>query len=455
VDELGSLRTSVGKVAWENNPLDMDRRFARAFKRYGLDLTATPIKDAVARLKLRPEAFVREVSGRPDHWLIIRHELSNSSEQEQKLLDIRKILDLGQDLDPSPERNRLRALLMQTDLKSHRQNLATMARQTELVVFGPSSALLLSRLLNSAGDAKNAIAVLRAAVVRFPGDPWTNYELATFLSNTEPPQADESIRFYTAARSLRPETGWDLAEVLHKQGRDDESEALLSELARIDPEPTRNLLQLSTVLRRRGKVDEARIVVDRMIAPYRERAKREPDNSPAHRRIAILLLLSHDLSGAATAYRQAARVNPNDAACRRELGAVLHRMGDLPAAIAAFRDANRIDPMCVSDHYALAAAMEQSGDRIGVIAELREAIRIERLPPNPQIEVALAIREVTLFMTVTSIRLRRAILKVRHHYCPSRKKDTRPSEMPLPNRAIYPGRLNHSRKRSGLVKALI
>ena len=207
--------------------------------------------------------------------------------------------------------------MMQTDLKLQRLDLAMMARQAKFVEFGPSTALLLARLLSSAGDAGNAIAVLRAAVVRFPGDPWANYELAKILNETEPPQADESNRFYTAARALKPETGDELAEILEKRGRDDEAVALLRELARIDPEPTRNLLRLSTLLRQRGEFDEARTVADRMVAPYRERAKRQPDNALAYRIIAILLLLSHDLSGAASAYRQAARANPKDAECRR------------------------------------------------------------------------------------------------------------------------------------------
>ena len=272
-----------------------------------------------------------------------------------------------------------------------------MARQTTLIEFGPSTALLLARLLNSAGDAKTAIAVLRAAVVRFPGDPWANYELATIFNKTDPPQADESIRFYTAARALKPETGWDLAEVLHKKGRDDEAEALLGELARLDREPTRILLQLSQWLRQRGKKDEARSVVDRMIAPFRERVRREPDDGLTYRRIAVLLWLSGDRNGAAAAYRQTAKVDPKDAECRRELGVLLFRQGDCPGAIAAYREAIHIGPIRASDHYALAAAMERLGDQTGEIAELREALRIERPLQNQQSRAASVMSEITLF----------------------------------------------------------
>ena len=375
----------------------MDRRFTRAFKRYGLDLTATPMAEAVAQLKSRPEVFVREVSGSLDHWLIIRHELRSSSVPVQKLLDLRKILELGQGLDPDPERTRLRVLLMQADLKSHREYLAAMARQPKLVELGPSSALLLARLLNSAGDQNSAIAVLRSAAIRYPSDPWTNYELATILGSTDPPQADESIRFFTAARALKPETGWDLAEVLQNHGRYDEAEALLAELARLDREPTRNLFQLARLLRQRGKNNEAQAVVDRMIAPFRERVRRQPNDGLTYRRIAVLLWLSHDLKGAAAAYLDAARVDPTDAHCRRELGMLLSQQGDWPGAIAALRDAIRIDPGRVGDHYRLAAAVERSGDQTGEIAELREAIRVERLPQVPQPPAGADMSNSTLF----------------------------------------------------------
>ena len=179
MEELVRLRTSVRRDCWDtkNAAGMMDRRFARAFKSYGLDLEATPIRDAVARLKYRPETFVLEVVGSLDHWLSIRHDLPSPAEVESKLLDLRKILELAQGLDSDPERNRLRALLEQADLKTQLQTLGAMTRKIKLVEFGPSTALLFARLLNSAGDTKNAIAVLRAAVVRYPADPWTNFEL--------------------------------------------------------------------------------------------------------------------------------------------------------------------------------------------------------------------------------------------------------------------------------------
>jgi tetratricopeptide (TPR) repeat protein len=400
INELASLRSSVREGpcgGYTPGPCDLDQRFTGAFKRYGLDLEATTIKDAVMRLKSRPQSFGRKVVGSLDFLLYVRHDLLSPSVKEPILLDLQRILELYRALDPDPARNQLRALLKQADLKPQLQTLRAMAHQTNFLAFGPSTALLLARLLNSAGDGKNAIAVLRTAVVRYPGDLWSNVELASLLSNTDPPQADESIRFYTAARALTPETGWDLVDVFQKQGRDHEAEALLGELARLNPGSIRHLLRLAKFLQERGKRDEAQTVVDRMIAPLRERLRHEPNNATFYRRIATLLWASNDQTGATAAYREAARYDPKYTECRRALGVLLFRQGDLSGAIAAFRDATQIGPAKASDHYALATAMAWAGDQSGEIAALREGIRIERTMQSSGDNTFVGTGDATLF----------------------------------------------------------
>ena len=62
IEELASLRTSVSKVAWDNKPSNMDRGFTTAFKRYGLDLEATPTTTAVAQVEIP----IRGVRARSD-----------------------------------------------------------------------------------------------------------------------------------------------------------------------------------------------------------------------------------------------------------------------------------------------------------------------------------------------------------------------------------------------------
>ncbi len=279
---------SVTEKSVENNSPNLDRPFAEAFKRYELDLETTPVNHAIAHLASRPESFVREVVGGLDRWLVFRHDAISFPEElqnKQKLLGLHRLLELVKGLDPDQERNRLRILLEQSDLKSHRQALSAMANQAEVTELGPSTSLLLARILTKAEDRQGAIAVLRAALGRYPGDAWTNFELATLLERW-PPQLDEAIRYYTAARARRPETGWELIRVLQEQGRDDEALALDREMLRRNPENDGLFMtDFLRLLRKSGKVREAISVAERKIAPLRDRLKREPNNALAHRRL--------------------------------------------------------------------------------------------------------------------------------------------------------------------------
>ena len=74
VAELTDIRADVSA---NGEPSKIDQRFASAFKRYKMDLDRVPIEDALVRLKARPVAFVQEVVGSLDHWLIFRRNVLN------------------------------------------------------------------------------------------------------------------------------------------------------------------------------------------------------------------------------------------------------------------------------------------------------------------------------------------------------------------------------------------
>ncbi|MGO9467684.1 MAG: tetratricopeptide repeat protein, partial [Isosphaeraceae bacterium] len=394
IDELSVTETSV-----ENNSPNLDRRFAEAFERYELDLETTAVKDAIAHLASRPDAFVREVVGGLDRWLVSRHDaipFGDESQKKQTLLGLHRLLELVKGLDPDQERNRLRALLEQSDLKPHRQVLRAMANQAEVIEFGPSTALLLARILTKAEDEAGAIAVLRAAVIRYPADAWTNFELATLLNRAQPRKLDEAIRYYTVARALRPDSGWDLAQVLQQQGRDDEALALDRELVRRNPKNDGLfMIDLLRLLRKSGRVREAISVAERKIAPLRDRLRREPNNASDHCELGrFLWVLADDRSGAIAEVREAARIEPKDPSNHKSLGLMLLHQGDLPGSIAAYGAAIRVNPSDEELHYNLAWLLERCGDRKGQIAELRAAIRAQsaarnQLQPSTRVRAAV------------------------------------------------------------------
>ena len=132
LDELTSIRTSVAKNCCDLKPSDRDRHFMAAFKRHNIDIDALPIEDAIARLKTRPRAFVREVIGSLDHWLIFRHDLVLEEPDEAAVrIKVRRLLELLAGLDPDPERGRLREFLASSDPKPNRDALRAMARTGE------------------------------------------------------------------------------------------------------------------------------------------------------------------------------------------------------------------------------------------------------------------------------------------------------------------------------------
>ena len=116
---------------------------------------------------------------------------------------------------------------------------------------------LLGSALRDAGDPERAEAVLRrqrsAAV---PDDVWLNYNLAECLQRSWPGES-EAIRYYTAARAIRPEVAPRAGARLDQIGEPDEAIAVFQELTRIRPGNGRHLRCLGVALRSRGRVQEA------------------------------------------------------------------------------------------------------------------------------------------------------------------------------------------------------
>ncbi len=351
-------------------------RFRFAFKRYGLDLETTPLKEAIAKLGSRPELFVRDVVAGLEHWLLFAQETEGYHEKAQTIVDLLK------GLDPEAGRNRLRALLVETDLKTRREALIKMANEAGLVEYGASTALLLARSLDRAGEGKNAIAVLRAAVARYPGDVWANLELAKLLKNAWPPQREDAIRYYAVARALRPESGFDLAEVLEEHGRIDDAEAIYKDLVRRDPEPFLFQFRLLKLLQKGGKINEARSIAERIVAPFRDGVRRESESALAHAWFIESLWLTANRTGAIAAMREATQYFENQPNFYHTLGDMLVVLDDFKGAIAAYRESIRIDPSNADSHRVLAWALGRVGDRTAEILELRKAIRIGSALPE-------------------------------------------------------------------------
>jgi Flp pilus assembly protein TadD len=100
--------------------------------------------------------------------------------------------------------------LSETDHRKHA--LLTLAGTAKYDDLGAVSLDLLGRALLNDGDLAATESVLRRALGRHAGDVWINYALAVVLERLN--RREEAIRFYTAARAVRPETAHELAHAL-------------------------------------------------------------------------------------------------------------------------------------------------------------------------------------------------------------------------------------------------
>ena len=92
---------------------------------------------------------------------------------------------------------------------------------------------------------------------------------------------DDAIRYYTAARSIRPETAHKLAHALEDKGESDEAIAVFRTWPGCGPSNGCTWLP-GSCCRPSGRSEEAGKVLDAAIAAHREAIRLKPDDAEAH-----------------------------------------------------------------------------------------------------------------------------------------------------------------------------
>ena len=220
---------------------------------------------------------------------------------------------------------------------------------------------MLANSLAAAGDSAAAETVLRRAQQRYPGDVWINYDLANTLEKLA--RREEAIRYYTAARSLRPETAHELAHALQKKGEKDEAIAVFEDLRRRQPENGWHLGCLGRALKNQGRSKEAGATLEAAAAANREAIRLRPDDASAHFNLGYALNEQGKLAEAIAEYRTVIRIQPDNAYAHNNLGWALQGQGKLDEAIAEYRTAIRIQPGYDWGRNNLAWVLAKSPDR--------------------------------------------------------------------------------------------
>lgn len=181
--EVIRLPNGVGK-GWGPPTPSVDQLYARAFRRYGVDLETAHPSDASARIR---HSSVRDtLVAYLNDWLIWVPQANR-----QKL---RALVD---ECDPDEWRRALRSALA----TRNSDKLRTLSAAPEAPGQPP---VILSGLANALVEARHpgaAQAMLREAQQRHPSDFWINYQLGQ-LAQPERPQ--DAIGYFRAAVAIRP-----------------------------------------------------------------------------------------------------------------------------------------------------------------------------------------------------------------------------------------------------------
>ncbi len=367
LDRLVDIRSAE---ADDRGGWSTDAAYTDAFRDAGLDVAALSAEEAARRIRARPPEVATALATAVDDWAAIRRD------RQKNRAGAAALSALAGAADPDTWRLGLRRALDLPEQAARLEALRRLARAAPFETLGPISLDLLGRALKDAGDPAGAESMLRRAQQRHPGDVWINYDLARSLEKLA--RRDEAIRYYTAARSLRPETAHELAHTLGYKGERDEEIAIFEDLKRLRPESGRHLGCLGRALRGQGRLPEAAAILEAAAAANREAVRKRPDDAYAHFSLGFALFITGKTDDAIAEYKSAIRIQPDDATFHDNLCEALGQQQNLDEAIAEHKIAIRIQPDFANAHNTLGHILSDVKQDYGAAAvEFREAIRLQ------------------------------------------------------------------------------
>jgi eukaryotic-like serine/threonine-protein kinase len=342
--------------------------YADAFREAAIDVTGLPPAEVGARIRAMPATVAVSLAAALDDWAANRRKGRGGRAEVVRLSQAVRAADLD------PWRTGLRDALDRPEKQERLDGLRTVARSADFDALPPVSLDLLGSALLGTDDPQAAERVYREAQHRYPGDLALNYGLAECLRRLA--RRDEAIRYYTAARAIRPETAHDLAHALVSKGEWAEAIAIFQDLTRLRPDNGRHFLCLGTALRTRHRNEEANVAIDAAIRALRENIRRRPDDAWIHYTLSNALLARGSLDEAIVECRESIRLKPDNESAYTSIASILIGKGKLDEAIVQIREAMRIR----SDDYAhalLATVLEKQGKLEEGIAEYRIAVRLQ------------------------------------------------------------------------------
>jgi tetratricopeptide (TPR) repeat protein len=374
LDEIRQRQSEIHVDAFDLTRADQE--YAQAFKDAGIDVET--LEPAEAAEQIRARAIRSELVAALDDWSLLRR-VTRKGDPEAS----RRLLEIARRADPDPWRDPLRRALARSD----RQALKKLAAQKEVASLSAPTSILFGNTLGELGDIDQAVLLLQQAHRRYPDDFWINFHLASFFLKTKPPQADEAVRFATAALALRSGSAGAhlrLGAALAAQRRRDEAIAEYQEAIRLSKGYTSAHNNLGVIYYQEEKFDEA-------IRAYRDGIRGNPNHPQPHYNLGLALVKTGRRVEAIAEFREAVRLDKDFTSAYLDLGLALQQEGLLDDAIAAFQTALHGNQRNARAWFSLANAFQKKQQLDQAIAGYREALRIRPDYLEAHLNLALAL----------------------------------------------------------------
>jgi serine/threonine-protein kinase len=341
--------------------------FREAFRAYGLPSGEGDPAAVAARLREHSGKVQEAVSAALDEWI----DLANNPTRKisEPHLDWLRALAASVELDGG-WRRQFRTAMAQQQVQRRQADLEKLAREVDVAkVPAPPLCRLFGQLWAVQAKA-SALALLRRTHQQYPADFWVNEYLGQALRRSQAPDLAESVRYHTAAVTLRPDSSGahvNLGNALLDNGRLDDAIACFRKAAELDPKYANAHSNLGNALKAKGQLDEA-------IACCRKAIKLDPKFAWAHSNLGTALLDKGQIDESITHYRTASELDPKFAYAHNNLGNALKAKGRLNDAIACYRKAIEVEPFFAKAHYNLGTALSDKGQIDESIRRYRTAI---------------------------------------------------------------------------------
>ena len=175
--------------------------------------------------------------------------------------------------------------------------------------------------------------------------------------------------------------GWrGLGEILLRQGKHTEAEAVQATLLAVPALHGEGLLLQGQIAAARGDIVEARRTLETAAAE-------QPEEPAPWRVLGQLLFERSDPAEAEWALKEQLKRDPEDPSAHHNLGTVYQRLGCLSAAVEAYQQSLRYRPDYLPTQVQLGTALEQAGRFREAIATWETVLRLD--PHNTQANAAL------------------------------------------------------------------